>query len=162
MTTWSTDFVRSYFGTNEPLTSWRLVSSLFDWSHTEQTNHKVREKVFNWSEVHLYWSNFLRNPYFNWRARKIPSSVWLMAQMNYYAWKMRAPRSQCLPSQMNKLNQNPGGRFWATSNTSVPIQPIYLINGPNGLNWQCYLAGSSNTTPRTLTFLIDMGAKPPF
>ena len=34
--------VRSFFGTNEPL----------------------GKKVFNWSEVHLYWSNFLENPYF--------------------------------------------------------------------------------------------------
>ena len=33
------DFVRSYFGTNEPLTSWTLYPSLFDWFavHTEQT-----------------------------------------------------------------------------------------------------------------------------
>ena len=29
------DFVRSYFGTNEPLTSWTLFSSLFDWSHSK-------------------------------------------------------------------------------------------------------------------------------
>ena len=28
---------------------------------------------------------------------------------------------------------------------AVPIQPIYLKNGPNGLNWQCCLAGSSKT-----------------
>ena len=26
---------------------------------------KVRKKVFNWSEVHLYWSNFLQDPYFS-------------------------------------------------------------------------------------------------
>ena len=31
----SMDFVRSYFGTNEPLTSWTLFSSLFDWSHSK-------------------------------------------------------------------------------------------------------------------------------
>ena len=29
------------------------------------TSQKVRKKVFNWSEVHLYRSNFLQNPYFN-------------------------------------------------------------------------------------------------
>ena len=58
----SMDFVRSYFGTNEPLTSW----TLFDWFdvHTKQTSQKGRKKVFNWSEVHLYRSNFLQNPYF--------------------------------------------------------------------------------------------------
>ena len=32
--------------------------------------------------------------------------------------------------------------------------------GPNGLNWQCYLAGSSKTAPRILIFSIAMGAKP--
>ena len=26
----------------------------------------IWKKVFNWPEVHLYWSNFLWNPYFNW------------------------------------------------------------------------------------------------
>jgi hypothetical protein len=44
----------------------------------------------------------------------------------------------------------------------VPIQPIYLKNGPNGLNWQCFLAGSSKMAPRILIFSIVMGAKPSF
>ena len=35
----------------------------------------------------------------------------------------------------------------------MPIQPIYLKNGPNGLNWQCCLTGSSKSAPR-----IAMGA----
>ena len=48
---WNMDFERSYFGTNEPLTSWALLSSLF---FPDQ----------RWSEVHLYPSNFLQNPYF--------------------------------------------------------------------------------------------------
>ena len=45
-------------------------------------------------------------------------------------------------------NQNPGGYFGA----------IYRENGPNGLNWQCCLAGSSKMAPRILIFSIDMGA----
>ena len=83
------DFVRSYFGTNEPLTRWTLFSSLFVqisadqqgrlrrfqilcsifpfqcWSSTDQhwSGQKVKKKVFIWSEVHLYLSNFLQNPY---------------------------------------------------------------------------------------------------
>ena len=40
----------------------------------------------------------------------------------------------------------------------MPIQPIYLKNGPNGLNWQCCLAGSSKTAPRILIFSITIGA----
>ena len=35
----------------------------------------------------------------------------------------------------HQKNQNPGGRFGATSLTALPIQPIHLENGPNGLNW---------------------------
>ena len=53
--------------------------------------------------------------------------------------------------------QNPGDRFGA-----LPIQPIYRENGPNGLNWQYCLAGSSKTAPRILIFSIAMGAKPSF
>ena len=34
----------------------------------------------------------------------------------------------------------------------MPIQPIQPENGPNGLNWQCCLAGSSKTAPRILIF----------
>ena len=34
--------------------------------------------------------------------------------------------------------------------------------GPNGLNWQCCLAGSSKTAPRNLIFSVAMGAKPLF
>ena len=53
-------------------------------------------------------------------------------------------------------NQNSGGCFGAT--TAPPIQPIHGKNGPNGLNWQCCLAGSSKTAPRILIFSIAMGA----
>ena len=35
---------------------------------------------------------------------------------------------------------------------------IHPENGPNGLNWQCCLAGSSKTAPRILIFSIAMGA----
>ena len=58
------DFVWSYFGTNEPLTSWTLFSSLFDWF-----------AVWPWSEVHLYRSNFIQNPYFS--GRDVPNSKFL-------------------------------------------------------------------------------------
>ena len=49
-----------------------------------------------------------------------------------------------------------------TCKTALPIQPIYWKNGPNGLNWQYSLAGSSKTAPRILILLIAMGAKPFF
>ena len=55
-------------------------------------------------------------------------------------------------------NQNSGGRFGATSSTALPILPIQGENGPNLLNWQCFLAGSSKMAPRILIFSIVMGA----
>ena len=58
----------------------------------------------------------------------------------------------------NWKNQNPVGHFGATSKTALPIQPIHQENGPNGLYWQCCLAGSSKTAPRILIFSIAMGA----
>ena len=36
-----------------------------------------------------------------------------------------------------------------------PFGPIFEING---LDWQCYLAGSSKTAPRILIFSIAIGA----
>ena len=85
------DFVRSYFDTNEPLTSWTLFSSLFDWfaSCCVLTSQKVRKEVFNWSEVHLYRSNFLKNPYssqyaFLWFSRRF-SLIRFMTHM-HNAW----------------------------------------------------------------------------
>ena len=40
----------------------------------------------------------------------------------------------------------------------LPIQPILLKNGPDGLNWQCSLAGSSKMASRIWIFSIAMGA----
>ena len=57
-----------------------------------------------------------------------------------------------------KKNQNSGSRFGATSWTALPIQPIHCKNGPNGQNWQCFLAGSSKTAPTIVIFWIAMGA----
>ena len=43
----------------------------------------------------------------------------------------------------------------------LPAKQHYQF-GPNGLNWQCCLAGSSKTAPRILIFSTVMGAKPSF
>ena len=48
--------------------------------------------------------------------------------------------------------------FFNTIASALPIQPIYLENGPNGLNWQCSLAVSSKTAPRILIFSIALCA----
>ena len=40
-----------------------------------------------------------------------------------------------------------------------PFGSLYEVNG---LDWQCYLAGSSKTAPTILILSITMGAKPSF
>ena len=63
-------------------------------------------------------------------------------------------------TQSNWKNQNPEGRFGATSYTELPIWPIYQEIRQNGLNWQCCLViGSSKTAPRILIFSTAMGAE---
>ena len=59
-------FCKKYSDRNEPLTSWTILSSVF--SRSVLIWKKRRTKVFNWSEVHFYRSNFLQNPYFNRQA----------------------------------------------------------------------------------------------
>ena len=58
-----------------------------------------------------------------------------------------------------EINQNPGGRFGATSTANPahfsPFGPIFEVNG---LDWKYYLAGSSKTAPRVLIFSIAIGA----
>ena len=49
-------------------------------------------------------------------------------------------------------------RFGATSQTALPIQPIWPIFLVDRLNWQCCLAGSSKTAHRILIFSMAMGA----
>ena len=37
---------------------------------------------------------------------------------------------------------------------ALPNQPIHQKNEANGLDWQCYLAGSSKMAPRIFIFSI--------
>ena len=62
-------------------------------------------------------------------------------------------------TQCNWKNQNPGGRFGATSQTALPIQPIWPIFLVVRLNCQYCLAGSSKKAPRILIFSIILGAE---
>ena len=59
---------------------------------------------------------------------------------------------------IEKINQNPGGHFGATSSTALPTQPVWPIFLVDWLNWQCCLAGSSKTAPWILIFSMAMGA----
>ena len=47
------------------------------------SGQKVRKKVFNWSEVHLYRSNFLQNPHFRGLARW---GFWPSGGLTRYCW----------------------------------------------------------------------------
>ena len=59
---------------------------------------------------------------------------------------MRAPRSHCFSPHMSNRHlrqlkkSKSWGPFWSYQLDTVPIKPIHLKNGPNGLNWQ-FLAG---------------------
>ena len=55
----------------------------------------------------------------------------------------------------NWKNKNSGGHFGATSQTALPI---HIQNEPNGLNWQCCLAGNSTMVTTILFFSIAMSA----
>ena len=50
------------------------------------------------------------------------------------------------------------GPFCSYQLNSTAIQPIHQENGPNGLNWQRCLAGSSKTAPRILIVTMTVGA----
>ena len=58
---WTSDQLNTFF-----LTFWLV---------TQQTS-QVRTKVVNWSEVHLYRSNFLQNPYFSCFPIRTRFTLW--------------------------------------------------------------------------------------
>ena len=78
---------------------------------------------------------------------------------------MRAHGSQWFSHKMN--NRHPlelkKSKFWcrlgATSSPALPIWPIWPNFEVIGLNWQCFLAGSSKTAPRIFIFSIVLGAE---
>ena len=49
--------------------------------------------------------------------------------------------------------------FWSHQLTALRIWPIWPNFEVNGLDWQCYLAGSSKTAPRIFIFSIVLGAE---
>ena len=86
-----------------------------------------------------------------------------------YSWNIKWQKCACMGlngfhikwiigTHCNWKNQNPWSRFGATSQTALPIWPIWPNFEVNGLDWQCCLAGSSKTAPRILIFSIAMGA----
>ena len=75
---WTSDQLNTFF-----LTFWPAF-----WC-VHQTGQKVRKKVFNWSDVHLYRSYFLQNPYFN-RPRpqiELHPNSWQYPWINYLVLK---------------------------------------------------------------------------
>ena len=55
-------------------------------------------------------------------------------------------------------NQNPGAALELPAKKHCQFSPFGPIFEVNGLDWQCYLAGSSKTAPRILIFSIAIGA----
>ena len=56
------DFVKSYF---EKMRLWPVEHFWLTFFPDQHWLEKSEPKVFNWSEVHFYQSNFLQNPYFS-------------------------------------------------------------------------------------------------
>ena len=80
---------------------------------------------------------------------------------------MRAPRSQCFSSRMNNCHlwQLKKSKYILGTVLELPAKqqrqfspfgPLYEVNG---LDWQCYFAGSSKTSPSILIFSIAIGAE---
>ena len=66
---------------------------------------KVKTKVFNWSEVHLYQSNFLQNSYFSY-CRSIQDSMSLASHRRFYFWKLMYHTFNFLPGSILKFQTN--------------------------------------------------------
>ena len=79
------DFVKSYFDTNEPLTSWTLLSSLFsrsfpDQCWSEKKSEDKRVQLVRGSFVRK--CNFLQNPYFRYVVYQIRWIQWIRTDYN--------------------------------------------------------------------------------
>ena len=62
----------------------------------------------------------------------------------------------------NWKNQIMGAVLELPAKLHCQFSPFGSLHVVNGLDWQCYLAGSSKTAPRILIFSMAMGAKPSF
>ena len=85
--------------------------------------------------------------------------------MNYYAYKMRAPRSHYFSPHMNirhlwqlKKIKILGAVLELPAKQRCQFSPFGPIFEVNGLDWQYCSAGSSKTAPRVLTFSIFIDA----
>ena len=74
---WTSDQLNTFF-----LTFWLV---------TQQTSQKVRKKVFNWSEAHLYQSNFLQNPSLSDQLVSFIWEIWLLANMTTFTKQFSWP-----------------------------------------------------------------------
>ena len=82
--------------------------------------------------------------------------------MNYYAYKMRVPRSHCFSPHMNN-RRHP----WQLKKIKIlgavlelpPKEPIWPNFEVNELDWQCCVAGSYKTATRIFIFSIVLGAE---
>ena len=78
------------------------------------------------------------------------AQIWISAKMNvWHSWQLK-------PVKKSKS----WGTFWSyqLNSTANSAHWAQFLRYLNGLNWQCYLAGSSKTAPRILIFSIAIGA----
>ena len=125
------DFVRSYFGTNEPLTSWTLFPSPFG--------------QINWSDVHFYRSNFLQNPYFKLipiHATPLFVSEWMVSSQ-IGSMPIFVQNLQCIITLLGRNN------FWVTR----AANSLCAFDHSN-------VSVSDRNSPPCSTEQVIMGSKP--
>jgi hypothetical protein len=100
------DFVRSYFFTNEPLTSWTLFSSKLDLGLS--VNLILMKKVFNCSEVHSQRSNKIHTLIRHWFILVYILKMEYVSKINVFG--QQGERQQLLPSRSAQF-----GSAWAST-----------------------------------------------
>ena len=90
------------------------------------------------------------------------TTFWLILQVVNYSCTFRFEYLFMSNQHLWQLIKSKScGPFWSYQLNST-ANPFTSKIGPNGLLWQCCLAGSSKMAPRILIFSIAMGAKPSF
>ena len=69
----------------------------------------------------------------------------------------QSSNAQSAPMAIEKI-EIPGAALELPAKKHCQFSPFGTFFEVNGLDWQCYLAGSSKTAPRILIFSISIGA----
>ena len=96
---------------------------------------KVRTNGFNWSEIHLYGSNFLQNPYFKWSMNfhwtrcdgnaSLCSAVYA-ALSNDRNWAHRPCWASCFYCYIQIIGADNYWKTYAAAAVDAPVGPFSI------------------------------------